>query len=142
MMPSLSSCSSAHRTSPEADESCIAPMISPQVNLKRAYCAKVEEGVGGSAREPNPPNWEVLAGMVERITYQNAENGSCVMRVKVLGHRELVTVVGHAAAISAGEWITATGEWFDDLRPRPPLFCLSRTQQPRLDSRRPIAANA
>ena len=23
--------------------------------------------------EPNPPNWEVLAGMVERVTYQNAE---------------------------------------------------------------------
>ncbi len=25
-----------------------------------------------------------------------------------------MTVVGHAAAISAGEWITATGEWFND----------------------------
>jgi hypothetical protein len=24
-------------------------------------------------------------------------------------HRDLVTVVGHAAAISAGEWITASG---------------------------------
>jgi exodeoxyribonuclease V alpha subunit len=23
-------------------------------------------------------------------------------------------VVGHAAAISAGEWVTATGEWFND----------------------------
>ena len=53
--------------------------------------------------EPNPPNWEVLAGMVERVTYQNAENGFCVIRVKVRGHRELVTVVGHTAAISAGE---------------------------------------
>ena len=60
--------------------------------------------------EPNPPNWEVLAGMVERVTYQNAENGFCVIRVKVRGHRELVTVVGHAAAISAGEWITATSD--------------------------------
>src|SRR5215470_15098379 len=29
-------------------------------------------------------------------------------------HRELVTVVGHAAAVSAGERITATGEWFND----------------------------
>jgi hypothetical protein len=26
----------------------------------------------------------------------------------------LVTVVGHAAAISAGEWITASGEWIND----------------------------
>ena len=64
--------------------------------------------------EPNPSNWEVLAGMVERVTYQNAENGFCVIRVKVRGHHELVTIVGHAAAISAGEWITATGEWIND----------------------------
>ena len=64
--------------------------------------------------EPNAPNWEVLARMVERVTYQNAENGFCVIRVKVRAHRELVTVVGHAATISAGEWVTATGEWFND----------------------------
>jgi exodeoxyribonuclease V alpha subunit len=25
-----------------------------------------------------------------------------------------VTVVGHSATISAGEWITATGEWVND----------------------------
>jgi hypothetical protein len=52
----------------------------------------VEEGVSGSTRdfmkaEPNPSN-EVLAGRVERVTYQNAENGFCVIRVKVRGHRE------------------------------------------------------
>jgi hypothetical protein len=26
-------------------------------------------------------------------------------------HRDIVTVVSHAAAISAGEWITTWGEW-------------------------------
>jgi hypothetical protein len=26
----------------------------------------------------------------------------------------VVTVVGHAATISAGEWITASGEWVND----------------------------
>jgi hypothetical protein len=30
------------------------------------------------------------------------------------GHRDLVTVVGHAAGIAAGEWITASGEWVND----------------------------
>jgi exodeoxyribonuclease V alpha subunit len=30
------------------------------------------------------------------------------------GPIELVTVVGHAAAISAGEWITAAGDWVND----------------------------
>ena len=57
---------------------------------------------------------EVLAGLVERVTYHNAENGFCVLRAKARGHRDMVTVVGHAAAIAAGEWITASGEWVND----------------------------
>jgi exodeoxyribonuclease V alpha subunit len=57
---------------------------------------------------------EVLAGLVERVTYQNAENEFCVIRVKARSHGDLVTVVGHAAVISAGEWITASGEWVND----------------------------
>jgi exodeoxyribonuclease V alpha subunit len=64
--------------------------------------------------EPKPSDREVLAGLVERVAYQSAENGFCVVRVKVRGHRELVTLVGHAATISAGEWITATGSWVND----------------------------
>jgi hypothetical protein len=57
---------------------------------------------------------EVLAGIVERVTYHNAENGFCVLRAKARGHRDVVTVVGHAATIAAGEWITASGEWVND----------------------------
>jgi exodeoxyribonuclease V alpha subunit len=57
---------------------------------------------------------EVLAGLVERVTYHNAENGFCVLRAKARGHREMVTVVGRAAIIAAGEWITASGEWVND----------------------------
>jgi exodeoxyribonuclease V alpha subunit len=53
---------------------------------------------------------EVLAGLVERVTYHNADNGFCVLRAKARGHRDVVTVIGHAATISAGEWITASGE--------------------------------
>ena len=60
------------------------------------------------------PTQEVLAGLVERVTYHNDENGFCVLRIKARGHRELVTVIGHAAVISAGEWITASGEWIND----------------------------
>ncbi len=57
---------------------------------------------------------EVLAGLVERVTYHNAENGFCVLRAKARGHRDVVTVVGHAATFAAGEWITASGEWVKD----------------------------
>ncbi len=60
------------------------------------------------------PTQEVLAGLVERVTYHNEENGFCVLRIKARGHRELVTVIGHTAVISAGEWITASGEWTND----------------------------
>ena len=57
---------------------------------------------------------EVLAGLVERVTFHNEENGFCVLRTKARGHRDLVTVVGQAASISTGEWITASGEWVND----------------------------
>ncbi len=63
---------------------------------------------------PAPAPQEVLAGLVERVTFHNAENGFCVLRIKARGHRDLITVVGHAATISAGEWITASGEWTND----------------------------
>ena len=61
-----------------------------------------------------PSTQEVLAGLVERVTFHNSDNGFCVLRAKARGHRELVTVIGHAATISAGEWITASGEWVND----------------------------
>jgi exodeoxyribonuclease V alpha subunit len=61
-----------------------------------------------------PSAQETLAGLVERVTFHNVENGFCVLRVKARGHRELATVIGHAATISAGEWITASGEWIND----------------------------
>jgi exodeoxyribonuclease V alpha subunit len=63
---------------------------------------------------PETSTQEVLAGLVERVTFHNAENGFCVLRAKARGHRDLVTVVGHAATIAAGEWITASGEWVND----------------------------
>src|SRR6187397_3137203 len=64
--------------------------------------------------EPESPTQEVLAGLVERVTFHKAENGFCVLRAKARGHRDMVTIVGHAATISAGEWITASGEWIND----------------------------
>jgi exodeoxyribonuclease V alpha subunit len=64
--------------------------------------------------QPEGSTGEVLAGLVERVTYHNPENGFCVLRAKARGHRDTVTVVGHSATIAAGEWITASGEWVND----------------------------
>ena len=50
-----------------------------------------------------PTTGEVLASLVDRVTFHNAENGFCVLRVKARGQRDLITVVGHATMISAGE---------------------------------------
>src|SRR6204780_5232730 len=60
------------------------------------------------------PDRAMLAGTVERVTFHNAENGFCVLRIKARAHRDLVTIVGHVATIAAGEWITASGEWVND----------------------------
>ena len=68
----------------------------------------------GAGRQVGSSDGEVLAGLVERVTFHNPENGFCVLRTKARGHRDLVTVVGHAALVSPGEWITASGEWVND----------------------------
>jgi exodeoxyribonuclease V alpha subunit len=57
---------------------------------------------------------EVLAGLVDRVTFHNEENGFCVLRVKARGQRDLITVLGHAAMISAGEFVQASGTWVND----------------------------
>jgi exodeoxyribonuclease V alpha subunit len=67
-------------------------------------------GMADTTAEPT----EVLAGPIERVTFHNPGNGFCVLRIKARGHRELVTVVGHAAEINAGEWVTVSGVWVND----------------------------
>ena len=67
-----------------------------------------------SAATSRGPPTEALAGLVERVTFHNAETGFCVLRVKVRGQRDLVTVVGHAALISAGEFVSGSGAWVND----------------------------
>ena len=68
----------------------------------------------GMKPQAKPSAQEVLAGLVERVTFHNAENGFCVLRLKARGHRDLITVIGHAAIISPGEWVTASGDWVND----------------------------
>ena len=65
----------------------------------------------GSQRDPQR---EPLSGLVERVTFHSPETGFCVLRLKVRGQRDLVTLVGHAASISAGEFVQAAGAWVND----------------------------
>ncbi|MBM4152281.1 MAG: ATP-dependent RecD-like DNA helicase [Kiritimatiellaceae bacterium] len=55
-----------------------------------------------------------LDGQIERVVFRNEENGYAVLRVKVRGHKDLVTVVGTVSSANPGEWVAADGEWITD----------------------------
>ena len=59
--------------------------------------------LAAQASSSGPPT-ENLAGLVERVTFHNEENGFCVLWLKARGQRDLITVIGDATMISAGEW--------------------------------------
>ena len=54
---------------------------------------------------------ETLTGQIDQVAYHNAENGVAVLRVKVRGRRDLVTVVGNVTTVTAGEHLEANGQW-------------------------------
>jgi exodeoxyribonuclease V alpha subunit len=83
----------------------LIPVASQALNLHHALMPQAPKG--------SPPT-EVLAGLVERVTFHNEENGFCVLRVKARGQRDQITVLGHAAMISAGEFVHASGTWIND----------------------------
>jgi len=63
---------------------------------------------------PPPSHPDSLSGLIERVTFHNEDTGFAVIKAKVKGHRDLVTVVGTLASVSAGEWVTAQGRWVQD----------------------------
>jgi len=67
-----------------------------------------------SVSEQSPPYAkaepeEQLSGSIERVTFHSEQSGFCVLRVKVKGQRDLVTVIGSAASVSPGELIECQG---------------------------------
>lgn len=57
---------------------------------------------------------ESINGVVERITYQNEENGYCVLKIKARSFPDLVTLVGGLGSVNLGSVIQASGEWTFD----------------------------
>ncbi len=89
-----------------------------RIFLKGREICSTGAGVSASQKpvkpDQKPAPADGLSGMVERVTFHNGETGFSVLRVKVRGRRELVTVVGNVAGINAGEWVTAQGVWVHD----------------------------
>lgn len=52
-----------------------------------------------------------LRCVVERITYQNPENGYCVLKTKVKDYSDLVTVVGNLLEVNVGSVLLVEGNW-------------------------------
>jgi exodeoxyribonuclease V alpha subunit len=52
--------------------------------------------------QPSIRPHESLAGLIERVTFFNEENGFAVLKVKAKGHRDQVTVVGSLPSLRAG----------------------------------------
>ncbi len=59
---------------------------------------------------------EHLRCVVERITYQNSENGFSVIRCAAKGYHELVTVVGNMPDVHVGSVLSLGGEWRMDAK--------------------------
>lgn len=61
-----------------------------------------------------PQPLDKIGGFVERVTFHNEVNGYCVLRLKVRGERDLVTLLGHTPSVTPGEYATALGNWIVD----------------------------
>lgn len=57
-----------------------------------------------------------LAGIVERITFTNEDTGFSVVKIRVKGYPELVTVVGNMAHVNPGSILSLQGQWTYDSR--------------------------
>jgi len=75
------------------------PECSPDRPARPGQHRAAHRGAGGCDRAHHLPQSALGVG---------------VQRIKARGLRELVTVVGHAAEISAGEWDTVSGTWVND----------------------------
>jgi hypothetical protein len=53
------------------------------------------------ARTSTASSTEVLAGLVDRVTFHNSENGFCVLRVKARGQRDLAHLSSSSNAFAS-----------------------------------------
>ena len=85
---------------------------------------------------PASPRTETLTGLVERVIYHNPENGFCVLRIKVRGHKALETLIGHAPSV------TRRGSARDRARQRRSSSSRWRPMQPSIPSRLTLSRRA
>lgn len=59
----------------------------------------------------NTTKAEALRGLVERVVFHNEDNGYCILKVVPAGKRDVVSLIGKAPRVVAGEEFEAKGVW-------------------------------
>ena len=72
-------------------------------------------GIAKQSAKPAHPT-VTLRGVVERITYQNPDNGYTVLKCAVKNYQDLVTVVGSLLDVNVGSVLLIDGNWKMDSR--------------------------
>src|SRR5207302_1976439 len=90
---------------PRSGSLCLPP--------ESARRGKMKPSMNAANPERRTPT-EQISGLIERVTFHSDESGFCVLRVKVKGQRDDVTVVGSLPSVTAGEWLAADGWWVRD----------------------------
>ncbi len=59
----------------------------------------------------NTTKAEVLRGLVDRVVFHNEDNGFCILKVVPQGKNDVVSLIGKAPRVVAGEEFEARGVW-------------------------------
>ena len=89
--------------------------------MREAHQRRVEEARKKASEDvevqQRPQHFTVkIRGVVERITYQNPENGYTVLKCAVKSYKELVTVIGSLLDVNVGSVLLIYGNWKVDSR--------------------------
>lgn len=70
---------------------------------------------------------ETLRGRVERVVFHTEDSGACILKLRVAGRAEPVTLIGKAPRVVPGEEVEAQGRWQSsrDYGPQFKADCLS-----------------
>lgn len=94
----------------KSEETINNPANSHQVQNENLQSQAVEV-------QQRPQHFTVkIRGVVERITYQNPENGYTVLKCAVKSYKELVTVIGSLLDVNVGSVLLIYGNWKVDSR--------------------------
>ena len=82
-----------------------------------SFAVPENPAAGGKAEQSRPVHTTIrIRGIVERITYQNPENGYTVLKCAVKNYADLVTVVGSLLDANVGSVLLMNGNWKVDAR--------------------------